>query len=352
MELTLDSLCTRLKGQLIGDGGTLIRGLDGLVTVQEHQLTYADSPQSLLRAMLTPAAAILVPSEVTELDGRNGIRVPNPKLAFALLLELYYPETKSARGVHPSAVLGKNVQLAEEVSIGPHVVIGDGAAIGRSTVIGSGVYIGEQVKLGEDCIVDPNVVFYRGTLVGDRVRIHAGTVIGGDGFGYVFHEGCYVKVPQVGNVIIEDDVEIGCNVCVDRSTTGSTVVGKGTKIDNLVQIAHNNRIGKHVVLAGQVGLAGSVTVGDYTIMGGQAGVSDHIVIGKGVKLGIGALVIKSLQDKETVWGSPARPAQEAKRQIVSLGRLPGLLHVVRHLMNRLQQNETRLSRLEDKIGKE
>ena len=182
------------------------------------------------------------------------------------------------------------------------------------------------------------------------MRIHGGTVIGGDGFGYVLHEGRYVKIPQVGNVVIEDDVELGCNVCVDRATVGSTIIRQGTKIDNLVQIAHNDRIGKHVILAGQVGLSGSVSVGDYAVMGGKAGVVDHVRIGERAKVGAASVVIKSVKAGEVVWGYPARPLQEAKRQIAALSKLDAFRQLTARLVDRLRQSEARLARLEERAG--
>jgi len=325
MERTLAALCEQLRGELIGDGRTIIRGINGFDRAQPGELTYADSPQHLADALASQAAAIVVPQTVTDLQGRPGIRVRDPKLAFAVLLGVFYPEPVEPVGVHPTAVIGSNARLAEGVSIRPHACIGDNVSIGRGTVIGSGVAIGPDVMIGESCIIDPNVVIYRRTQIGSRVLIHAGVAIGGDGFGYVFNNGAYVKIPQVGNVVIEDDVELGCNVCVDRATVGSTIIRQGTKIDNLVQIAHNDRIGKHVIMSGQVGLSGTVTVGDYTILGGKAGVVDHITIGARAQVGAASVVTRSIPDGQTVWGFPARDIRETKRQMAALARLPELL---------------------------
>ena len=222
-------------------------------------------------------------------------------------------------------------------------------AIGRGSRIGAGAYLGHGVRLGEACVLYPNVVIYRRTRLGDRVIIHSGSVIGGDGFGYAFHKGAYRKIPQAGDVVIENDVEIGCNSCVDRATMGSTVIREGTKIDNLVQVAHNNDVGRHVALAGQVGLAGSVTVGDYTRLGGQVGVIDHITIGQGVEAGAGTLVIKSVASGERIWGLPARPAQKVMQQLASLSRLPALLKRFIGLEDRIGGQEARLSQLERRL---
>jgi UDP-3-O-[3-hydroxymyristoyl] glucosamine N-acyltransferase len=236
--------------------------------------------------------------------------------------------------------------LGEGVAIRPHVTVGEGVSIGRGAVIESGAHLGDGVSIGEQSLIGPNVVIYRGTRIGHRVRIHGGSVIGGDGFGYVFQQGRHLKVPQVGNVIIEDDVEIGCNVCVDRATVGSTIIRRGTKIDNLVQIAHNDVIGQDVIITGQVGLAGSVTVGDRVAFGGQAGVVDHVTIGHDARVGAATPVTKDVKPGETVWGFPARPGARVKRELGALAQLPRLLKRFRELLMRLGRVESRLDALE------
>jgi len=348
MEQTLAELCEQLHGELIGDGSTIIRGVNALDEAEADELTFAEDSQRLAQALAGHAAAILVPTDIRDLRGRSGIRVSNPKLAFALLLEVFHPEAPSSVGVHPTAVLGKNVHLDEHVSIGAHAVIGNDVSVGWGSSLAAGVAIGDGVTIGKRCVLDPNVVVYRQTQIGDHVLIHAGTVIGGDGFGYVFHNGAHVKVPQVGNVVIEDDVEIGCNVCVDRATIGSTVIRQGTKIDNLVQIAHNDRIGKHVMLAGQVGLSGSVTVGDYTVMGGKAGVVDHVQIGERAQVGAASVVTKTVKAGEAVWGYPARALRNAKHQMAAIARLPAMARSLARLVVRMRQSEERIGRLEER----
>ncbi len=347
MEQTLDAIAQLLKGRLIGDGATTIRGIGSLESAQEGDLTFAEDPRHLAQAMTTKASAVLVCSDVTRLDGKSGISVQNPKLAFALVMDLFHPLVPSAPGVHPTAVLGTNVRLGDEVSVRPHAVIGNDVSIGRGTTIESGVHLGDGVTMGEHCLIGPNVVLYRQTHIGHRVRIHGGSVIGGDGFGYVFHNGRHVKVPQVGNVIIEDDVEIGCNVCVDRATIGSTLIKRGTKIDNLVQIAHNDRIGEHVIITGQVGFSGSVSVGNYAAFGGKAGVVDHVTIGDRAQVGAGSVVTKSVPAGTTVWGFPARPIRETKHQMAWIGQVPVLIKRLGGLLERIRVMETRLKRVED-----
>jgi UDP-3-O-[3-hydroxymyristoyl] glucosamine N-acyltransferase len=346
MEQTVEAIAQHLKGRLIGDGTTLIHGVNTLEDVQPGELSFADSPKRLAQAMATAASAIIVSSDVGELGGKSGIGVSNPKLAFALVLDLFHPSSATESFIHPTAVLGKGIHLEDHVSIQAHAVLRDGVSVGQGTIIEAGAVLEEGVAVGASCLIGPNVVIYRQTHIGNRVRIHGGTVIGGDGFGYVFHEGRHVKVPQVGNVIIEDDVEIGCNVCVDRATIGSTIIKRGTKIDNLVQIGHNNRIGQHVIITGQGGFSGSVTVGDYAVFGGRAGVTDHVTIGARAQVGLCSVVTKSVAPGEIVWGFPARPIRETKHQLGSLAFLPQFIKRITALLRRLTAIEARLTKIE------
>jgi UDP-3-O-[3-hydroxymyristoyl] glucosamine N-acyltransferase len=350
MEQTLAALCGHLHGELIGDGTILIRGVSGTDQAEADQVTFAEDDTRLAEALAGRAAAVIVSKDVKDLGGRPGIRVEHPKLAFALLLELFYPEVGPATGVHPTAILGKRVILGDGVAIGPHAVLGEDVSVGAGTTIGSGVSVGDGVTIGARCAIDANVVIYRHTKIGDRVIIHGGTVIGGDGFGYVLHQGAYVKVPQVGNVVIEDDVELGCNVCVDRATVGSTVIRRGTKIDNLVQIGHNDHIGKHTVLSGQVGLSGSVRLGDYVVMGGKAGVVDHVTVGDHAQVGAASVVTKAVGAGEIVWGYPARALAATKRQMAALARLPQVLREIKSLMAGARGGDARLDRPEPRAG--
>ena len=347
MEHTLQTIAEHLHGRVIGDGTMRIHGVNSVEDAQVGELTFAEDARHLAAALTTPVSAVIVSSEAARrLGTKSGIGVENPKLAFSLALDLFHPTPLSTPGIHPTAVLGNRVLVDEKVCIRPHVVIGDDVSIGRGTVIESGVHIGDGVTIGAGCLVGPNVTLYRQTCLGQRVRIHAGSVIGGDGFGYVFHQGRHLKVPQVGNVVIEDDVEIGCNVCVDRATIGSTLIRRGTKIDNLVQIAHNDRIGQHVIMTGQVGFSGSVTVGDYAVFGGKAGVVDHVTIGERAQVGAGSVVTKSVEAGTVVWGFPARPIRETKRDMASNHRLPGIIKQVLSLLTRVRTVEQKITRLE------
>ncbi len=346
MEHTLEAIAKHVKGQLIGDGATRIRGVNALEAVQPGELSFADTPKRLIQALATPASALIVASDAGDLGGKSGVSVGNPKLAFALVLDLFHPTPVPDGRVHPTAVLGEGVRLGEQVSIRAHAALGDGVTVGKGTIIESGAVVGDGVTIGDGCIIGPNTVLYRQTRLGNRVFIHGGTVIGGDGFGYVFHEGRHVKVPQVGNVVIEDDVEIGCNVCVDRATVGSTIIKRGTKIDNQVQIAHNNQIGQHVIITGQCGFSGSITVGDYAVFGGRTAITDHVTIGERVQAGFGSVVTKSIGPGEIVWGYPARPAETTKHQLAALARLPVFLKRFAELLARLATAEERITRLE------
>lgn len=339
MSRSLASLADYLKGRLIGNGSLPIQGVNSLDAAKEGEITFADDPRRLSQALATRASAVIVGPSVKELDGRAGISVQNPKLAFALLLDLFYPQAKATGVVHSSAVVSKSAQIGPRVDIGANAYVAGQARIGGGATLMPGVYVGEEVTIGQDSWIGPNVAIYRQCRIGSRVRIHAGSVIGGDGFGYVFHEGRHVKVPQVGNVIIEDDVELGCNVCVDRATLGSTVVGKGTKVDNLVQIAHNDQIGPHVILCGQVGLSGTVKIGSYSVLAGKAGVVDHVTIGEGANLGAASVVIKDVPAGETAWGYPARAIGETKERLAAVGRLPAMRKKLLELESRIKSLE-------------
>jgi UDP-3-O-[3-hydroxymyristoyl] glucosamine N-acyltransferase len=340
MELTVEAIARRLHGRVIGDGSVLIHGVNMVESAQAGELSFAENPRRLAQALDTAVSALIVAADVQELGGKSGIGVSNPKLAFAAVLDLFHPAAACVAGsIHPSAVLGDHLQLGEQVQIRPHAVLGNRVSIGRGTTIESNVTIGDDVVIGDESLIGPNVVVYRQSRIGCRVKIHGGSVIGGDGFGYVFHEGRHVKVPQVGNVVIEDDVEIGCNVCVDRATLGSTVIRQGAKIDNLVQIAHNNVIGRHVIITGMGGLSGSVTVGDYSVLGGRTTVTDHVAIGERVQVGLASVVTKSIASGQVVLGYPARPAHRAKEQMAAVGRLPDMLTRLNGLLARLHSAE-------------
>ena len=292
---TVREIQAHIGGELSGDPETVIAGINSLEFAQPGELTFADRNKYAAQVRQSRASAAIVPLGFPVVGGRTLLRVDNPRLAFFKVIHLFQPKTALQTGVHRQAVVAPDAELGDGVTIRECAVIRSRARIGRETVIESGAHIGEGVSIGEQCFIGPNVVIRRGCRIGNRVIIHGGTVIGADGFGYVWSEGRHVKIPQLGNVVIEDDVELGANVCVDRATLGSTIIGRGTKVDNLVQIAHNDVIGEHVIMSGQVGLAGSVRVGNRAMFGGQAGVADHLTIGDDARIGAGSGVIKDVQ---------------------------------------------------------
>jgi UDP-3-O-[3-hydroxymyristoyl] glucosamine N-acyltransferase len=339
MEYSLRIIAEKVGAQIAGGGDEVIRGVNALETAQAGELTFAQHARMAAQVGSTNASAIIVSNDFPLVAGKNLLRVGDPRLAFIKVMTLFQTRQQAPAGVHPAAVVSPEAELSEGVAVAECAVVREQARIGARTVIESGVHIGREVAIGADCAIGPNVVIMHGTRLGDRVIVHPGTVIGGDGFGYNWSEGRHAKIPQLGNVVIEDDVEIGCNVCVDRATFGSTIIRRGTKIDNLVQIAHNDVIGEDVIITGQVGLSGSVTVGNRVMFGGQSGVVDHITIGDDAQIGAGSPVIKDVPPRQVVWGFPARPVQRAKRELATLARLPRTLEQLRKL-GLLRKRET------------
>lgn len=329
-----------VRGQTDGDSEREIIGIAALETATEQNLSFADAELALKRATESRAGCILVQEGVTVM-GRTTVAVRNPRLALIRVAEALYPPPVVPAGVHPSAVIAPDVRLGPGVSVGPNVVVESGVCVGAETRLSAGVFLGEGVSLGSRCVLHPRVSIYPGVQVGDRVILHAGVVLGADGFGYLFAEGRHQKFPQLGGLVIEDDVEIGANSTVDRGSLGTTRIGEGTKIDNLVQVAHNVRLGRHVVLAAQVGISGSVEVGDYAVMGGQAGVGDHVRIGEACVIGgqAGILPGKVVQKRSVLWGTPARPLAEFKKLYAHLSRLPSLAQRVKDLSARLPRSK-------------
>ena len=326
---SLREIQSRVGGTISGDAEAVIVGVNALEIARSGELTFAESDKYAPQVRQGRASAAIVSPTFPEVADRTLLRVANPRLAFIKVMYLFAPNTTGSTGIHRDAVVAPDAELGEGVTIRECAVIHSRAQIGRGTVIESGAHIGERVAIGEECFVGPNVVIMRGCQIGHRVIIHGGTVIGADGFGYVWTEGRYLKIPQLGNVIIEDDVDLGANVCVDRATLGSTIVKRGTTIDNLVQIAHNDVIGEHVTMSGQVGLAGSVRVGNRVMFGGQAGVADHLTIGDDARIGAGSGVIKDVPPGQTVWWFPARPIKEVKQELATLAFLPQIVKEIK-----------------------
>ncbi|MFH1038460.1 MAG: UDP-3-O-(3-hydroxymyristoyl)glucosamine N-acyltransferase [PVC group bacterium] len=314
MKKTLKEIAGMIGGELAGDPSITVGKIAGLEGAEPGSLVWIEKKRYLKDAEKTAAAAVICGREI-ESSLKPLIRVDNPRLAFARLAQVFFPPRRFAPGISPDATVSPEAGIGSGVSIQPRAVIEAGVKIGDRTVIGAGTFIGLNSKVGSDTRLYPNVTVNEDVEIGDRCIIHSGAVLGGDGFGYVQDEtGLQVKIPQVGKVIIEDNVEIGCNVCVDRATFGETIIRKGTKIDNLVQIAHNDDIGENCAISGLSALAGSVKTGKNVIMGGQCGIADHVEIGDNVILGAraGLAPHKKVKPNQILWGAPARPINEAK----------------------------------------
>jgi UDP-3-O-[3-hydroxymyristoyl] glucosamine N-acyltransferase len=334
MPFTADELAKRLQGEVVGDGRTNITGFAPASNARTGDLTFAENEIYFAQAEQSSASAILVDKTFGPTE-KILIRVSNARVAFAKVLPLFFPEPQFAAGIHPTAVVAPSAQVDPTAHIGPLCVIGDEVRIGARAVLQGGDHVGARSSVGEDSNLFPNVTLYSDTQVGKRVRIHAGSVIGSDGFGYVFDAGVHRKVPQIGGVVIHDDVEIGANVAIDRGALGQTIVGKGTKIDNLVQLAHNVVIGEHCLIIAQVGVAGSTQLGNYVTLAGQVGMAGHLKIGNKVIVAAQSGVGHDIPDGEKWFGSPALPAMQMKRQWLAAQQLPDLIRRVKVLEKQL-----------------
>lgn len=311
--ITVNQLAKLVDGLVEGDGNAVITGLAPLSTAKAGDITFALSEKDFLAAMSTSASCVLTVMQAPPLP-RTLLRINDPKTAITILYNAMIGMMPPAKGsMHHTAIISDKAVLGKNVSIGAHVVVGDHCEIGDNSSLGANTVLGKGVKIGTDTRIYPNATLYDGIKIGNKCLIHAGTVIGADGFGFIQKDGNSYKVPQMGTVVIEDEVEIGANTCVDRATFGETIIARGCKIDNLVQIAHNVRLGKNVLVAAQSGIAGSATVGDGTMMGGQVGISDHARIGANVKLAAKSGVSGRTGDDVILYGYPAREGQDFKR---------------------------------------
>ncbi len=336
---TLAQIAKWIDGVVRGDAATRIDGVAGIREAGPGQITWLSDDRYAADLRVSRAGAVVVPSGYGETP-MPAVLVADPERAMVEVLGRFAPPVpRPEPGVHPTAILGEEVVLGREVRIGPHVVVGRGAAIGDRTVLHAGVFVGDQTVLGQDCEIWPQVVIRERCRLGDRVVVHPNTTIGSDGFGYVFAGGRHVKIPQIGTVEIESDVEIGANCSVDRGKFGATRIGAGTKIDNQVQVAHNVRIGPGCIVVAQCGIAGSARLGTGVVLGGKVGVRDHVVLHDGAQAAACACISKDVPAGSTVIGIPAVEHRQFLRDRTSLRRVPGLLEQLEALARRVDQLE-------------
>jgi UDP-3-O-[3-hydroxymyristoyl] glucosamine N-acyltransferase len=340
-------LVERVGGRAIGDLSLQVTSVADLESARGDDISYVADPKLFEAARESHAGCLIVPESFVA-EGLSPTRtllvVANPKLAFALVAAILHPPLKREPSIHETAVISKTANVALTSHVGPHVFIGDHARVGANSRIEAGVVIGANASVGDDCVLHPTVVLYDGVTLGDRVVLHAGTCIGADGFGYVRDDMGYHKFPQIGTVVIADDVEIGAHTCVDRAALGETRIGRGTKLDNQVHVGHNCSIGERVVIAAQTGISGSVTIEDDCVIGGQVGFGDHILVKSGAVIGSKAGVLPGkIVRPGTWWGIPIQPLEEYKRINAHFTRLPSMHEEIMELRKRLEELE-RLSK--------
>lgn len=349
MNITLEELAAAIGAVVQGDASRRAVGIcDPGVPAADH-VVFLEKP-ALAQSLSDSGIAAILCAENADISGFNLLRSGNPRLAFARALAVFHPATRHEPGAHPAAFVHPDAQVHSEASIGACAVVEQGARIGAHTVLRPGAFAGANAVIGARCILHPGCKVLQDCVLGDRVILHSGAVIGADGFGYVFHQGEHVKVPQAGRVIIGDDVEIGACSTVDRATLGDTVIGPGTKIDNQVQVGHNCRIGRGVIICGAAGISGSCTIGDYAVLAGMAGVSDHITIGARAVIGGKAGVTRDVPEGKFYSGMPAQPHRDAMRQAGALQKLPDTIREIQELRKQIESLKSELEPLLVKTG--
>jgi UDP-3-O-[3-hydroxymyristoyl] glucosamine N-acyltransferase len=336
--MKLNKIAEIVQGRIIGSPDIDITGVAGIEEAKAGDITFLSHVKNERYAFSTNASAIIAKEEIRDVSA-SLIIVRNPQLAFARTLDIFYKQTFKSIGISKGTVAGENVSVGDDVSIHPMVFLGNNVSIGNRTVLFPHVYVGDNVTIGDDSIVYPQVTIREKVTVGRRVIIHSGTVIGSDGFGYVQESGKHYKIPQVGGIIIDDDVEIGANVTIDRATVGNTTIGSGTKIDNLVQIAHNVRIGKNCIIIAQVAIGGSAEISDGVILAGQVAVRDHVKIGKGVMIGGQSGVGQDISDGQMFSGTPAIPHRTWMKAQSIYSKLPEYIRRLRKLERKIEEEE-------------
>jgi UDP-3-O-[3-hydroxymyristoyl] glucosamine N-acyltransferase len=345
-EITVAELAEHAGGRVVGDGSILIKGISSIESAGAGEIAFMEDSKLLESARESRASCLIVP-EGAQVDAMCRIEAKHPKLAFALIAELLYPQKRLEPSIHPTAIVSASASVDESAFVGARVEIGERASIGAGTQIHAGAVIGEDVNVGRDCVIYPNVVLYDNVTLGDRVILHAGVVIGADGFGYVPDEkNLRHKFPQIGTVVIEDDVEIGACTCIDRAALGRTRIGRATKIDNLVQIAHNVEIGERVVIAAQTGISGSTVIEDDAVIGGQVGMGDHARVESGAIIGSKAGILPGKIVRAGVWwGIPVQPLDQYKRLNAHINRLPQMREEVKELRKQLKELQEKLEEM-------
>jgi UDP-3-O-[3-hydroxymyristoyl] glucosamine N-acyltransferase len=335
---TVAEIAARCGGRVVGDGALRISGVRALQAAGPSDLSFVADAKAERKVPDSRAGAILA-RDATRHPGRTVVEAADPSLALAAVLDLFFPRRAARPGVHPSAIVEPGATVDPSAEIGPFAVVGEGSRIGAGAIVEAHAVLGRGCTIGPGTRLHPHVVLYDGVALGARTEIHSGAVLGADGFGYAPTASGIVKVPQVGGVTVDDDVEIGANSCVDRATLEQTRVGAGSKIDDLVMIGHNSTVGRHVILCGQVGLAGSTVVGDGAVLAGQVGVAGHLTIGPGAKAGAQAGIAHDVPAGETVFGTPEMSHREALRAYAELRRLPETARALRELLARAATRE-------------
>lgn len=350
MSQTVGTLAEFVGGAVQGDSTRSITGAAALESAGPTDISFVQDDKNLSRLKQCTAGAVLIAKSVANIVASSElclIVVAEPQAAFQKILPLFRREqARPPRGISPHAWVSPTAQIGPECSIGPGVFIGDGSVLGPDCDVYPGVHIGANCRIGQSVTLYPNAVLYHDVRIDDRAIIHANAVLGADGFGYRFEQGKFIKIPQLGSVRVEEDVEIGACTTIDRGAIGPTVVGAGTKIDNLVMIAHNCELGKHNVFASQVGLAGSCTTGDYVRIGGQVGIKDHVRLNTGCSIGAKGGVHKDVPAGETWIGYPATPEHEQKRLVFSLKRVPEMRQQVKDLEKQVAELTAAMQRLQ------
>jgi UDP-3-O-[3-hydroxymyristoyl] glucosamine N-acyltransferase len=338
---SLGELARLVGGDLEGDPAVEVRGFASLESAGPGDLSFVAAGRHLAAARASAAAALIAPPEL-DLGGRPAIRVRQPYAAVAAVLGVFFPEPVVAPGIHPTAHVAEGARVSPDATVAAFAVVGEGSVVEAGAVLHPHVFVGPDCRVGERSVLHPHVVLRQSVTLGRRVVVHPGSVLGADGFGYVFDGRVHQKIPQVGRVTVEDDVEIGANVTVDRATLGETVIGQGTKIDNLVQIGHNTVVGANAILVAQVGIAGSCRIGHGAVLAGQVGVADHVRVGDGARIGSQAGVHRDVPAGAGAIGTPAMAGDAGLRALAAIARLPDLLRDVRALGRRLAALEQRL----------